>query len=157
MLDLQREPRLVTIRTASFPFLQEVFSRLVASERPLLILLSLDAGGFKHLHVEAHELLADAAHWRVATQASHPGQDVAQPTLQRGWQPPFGSSPILETGLAIPGLARPPSSARSSTLLQILLDLLSAMGELGRKDHLTRSIIDQGHPRGPASWIQLEA
>jgi hypothetical protein len=82
-------------------------------------------------------------------------------------EPPFKFFPLpgeihgrvtrRTAGFSVPGFAVPPPFAHASAVIEGLLDGRTTMREFCGKNHLSRSIINDGDPGGFAARIKLDA
>ena len=85
VVNLKRHVLRPAVGTLPSPFLKQVLSNLVAGKRSLLVRGSADFGVLHLLHVELDQFEADGGDGTPSRQAAYPGQDVADPRLQRRW------------------------------------------------------------------------
>jgi hypothetical protein len=111
----------------------------------------------KQLHVEAYQFHADRRDRAQFPQAFHPGQDILEPALKRGRQPPLAPSPVAPSRLSVSGLSAATRSAHCPAVGEGILDGLPAMGEFSGKDDFATLRVEDGDASGTAARVDLEA
>jgi hypothetical protein len=156
MLELKREIFGPTVHTLPVELLQDILSDFIPRECPLLIGNASHLRILEELCVKPYQLLGERLDGTDAREALDPGEDIRHPTFQRWRKPPIRATAVVESGLPIARLPSPPAAASRATGFQGFLDLLAAMLHLGRKDHLSRLVIDDGQAGHLAAGIDLQ-
>jgi hypothetical protein len=145
-----------TVGAHASPFLEQVFSDLVACEFSLLILNSRGLGVLHQLSVEANQLLAERSGGAEPPHAIDPGQHILDAARQRRREPAVTTPPVVEARLSIASMSLPSAATDRSPRQEAIANLLAAMGELRRPDNVTVSIIDYGQASRLTARINLD-
>src|SRR5262249_50277743 len=119
VLDLPRDATSATIGAAPSPLPQQIFSPLIACQLTLLVVHAPDLCMLEELGIEAHQFKVGRRDGTDPTEARHPGGDIVEAALQRGWQParsPTAVSKPAPTVACVPlsaGAPDGPSSEQS--------------------------------------------
>src|SRR5262245_1174009 len=124
------------------PFLQQIFSDLVARQFALLVLDATDLRILQELGIEFDQFKRERVDRTPAAYPRHPGERVADTRLQRGRQPATPPTTIEKPWLAIAGVAGATGAAAGAALIQPGFDLLAAVGELGGPHDLPTHVVD---------------
>ena len=114
MFDLKWNILRTTVGTLTPPLFEQVLAHFITHQFALLILHARHFRVLKFLSIEFHEFHAQANERSEAVEFVKPCHDIIDATLDAGWQPPFWSSPVVETRRTITGLA---VASRTSYLL----------------------------------------
>ena len=133
VVDLQRNILRLAVSAGPAPLVQEVFPDFVSGQCSLLVFDTGNFRVFRLLEVELHEFLADPRDGNELPEAFDPGHRGLHPVAERRGQPAFGPSSVVEPGLAV-AEPRPFSFPEGPSLVQLLSDLRSPVGNLGRME-----------------------
>src|SRR2546426_4326707 len=137
--------------------LKQVLPQFIADKRPLLVFDSADGGVVHQLGIKLHQLHAQRRNRAGAQQPTCPGEHIGDAALERRGEPVLTSSAIVPPGFSVPRLTLPPTATNGTALLERFFDDMASMREFGGKDHLSALIVDDGHSRRLAAWVELEA